>query len=409
MKLPSLFLLACSTIAAGVAAQGPAHVVGMTRNLPLLRHQDPVNCQLLNQCGLAGMPNAAALPWFAGGTAWDPTRSGAWVTNGQWLAQYDDNCNVLCPPMPIPLAGVNAIVTGMEVVEGLNQLWMIDNGGALRFFSNTCPPAPLGICNTGLGGALTSVTTGIAVDEGKGIVFIAYPDMATGINRIVVSLIANPCQPVSQFALPQCFAAFGLVTGLCCDWGNNTLYATDGTTVVSMNYGWAPPNVLVGPVQCCPLAVVADTYIGLAVRPGRPTSMGQPCANGACAPCPMVHSIPNDSVLGNAQFRLDLDNVFGNSFAFCLIGAGPCTAPGVGGPPLCGPIYTLPYLGYLGANLVISPAICGGSTSFPLPLPLNPTLAGLTYSSQGLVLCVGPGGGLGFAMSNCLSWTLQGN
>lgn len=410
MKTSLLAFVVPSVFACGLAAQTPHHLVGNTRNLPQLRHTNPVNCAPIDQCPLPAGLSAAALPLFAGGTGWDPKRPGAWVTNGTVLAKFDDNCNPMCPFTAIPFPGIVTVATGLEVVEGADQLWMIDSAGGLHRYTNACPPVHLGVCNTGLGPAPgPQVTSGLAVDEGLGLVFISYPNDATGINWIVVSSLANPCVELSRFIVPPCFGGFGLVTGLACNWGNRTLFATDGLSVVAMRYNWAPPNIVIVNQNCCPVVAVGDPMIGLAVRPGGATSIGIPCANGSCAPCPMNHTLGNDPVLGNLNFRLNLDDAFGNSFSFCLIGDGPCNPPGISAPALCGPIYTVPYLGALGVNLISGPSICGGSTSFLLPLPVAPTLAGFTYSSQCLNLCVGPAGGLGFALSNCLSWTIQGN
>ena len=45
-------------------------------------------------------------------------RSGAWITDGRNLAQVDDNCVVLCPPMAIPGLAPNAVATGLYVGAG---------------------------------------------------------------------------------------------------------------------------------------------------------------------------------------------------------------------------------------------------------------------------------------------------
>lgn len=406
---PTSLLFALPLLASVLAAQTPPHLVGITRNLPALRHVSHAPCAVLAQCPLPIPSPAAVGPAFAGGTAWDPTRSGAWVSNGQLLAKFDDACGAMCPPMMIPTLGGNAFITGMEVVEGMNELWMIDSLGFLHRYTNTCPPAAIGVCNTGLGPtAIGNVTTGLAVDELNGIVFISYPMVPAGPNRIVVSLLAAPCTPVSQFLLPACFAAFGVVQGLACDWGNQILYATDGSATVGMSYNWLAPNVLPGPITCCPPVAAADPMVGLAIRPGRASSVGTSCANGSCAPCPQVHSLRNDPCLGNAQFALGLDQAPAGALAVLAIGVGPCLVPGIAAPPLCGPLHTIPLLGTVGPNLTGGFGVCDGTTSFNVPLPVAPGLAGQIFSSQAITICLG-GGVLGFGMSNCLSWQLQGN
>ncbi|HEX5051996.1 MAG TPA: hypothetical protein VFZ65_09505 [Planctomycetota bacterium] len=390
-----------------LCAQTSDHLLGITRNAPFLRHVDDQNCAVLGQCAVPGMPPSTPLPPYVGGTAWDPVRSGAWVTNGLLLAKVDDNCVVQCPPNAIPTLAANAFVTGLEVVVGRNELWMIDNLGNLHRYTNACPPVPIGGCNTGLGlGAVMSATTGLAVDEARGIVFLAYPDFATGVNTIVVRTMAAPCAPLSQFVLPSCAAGFGTVLGLACDWGKHVLYATDGLHTLVVSYTWVPPNVVPLQPTCCG-SLGADPLIGLAIRPGRATSVGTPCANAPCPLCPMNHSLGNDPSLGNAAFRLDLDGAPANSFAWCMIGQGPCLVPGVVALPFCGPIHTIPYLGALGANATGGAGVCDGATSFNLSLPVSLGLAGSVFSSQCLVLCFG-GGVFGFSQSNCLSWELQG-
>src|SRR5688572_22931109 len=185
MKAPSLLAFVLPAVVSVVSAQTPDNLIGITRMAPSLRQQSHTPCTLLSQCLLPGMPPAPPPPW-AGGCAWDPVRSGAWVTNGQLLGKYDDTCVMQCAPAPFPVVGVAIVVTGLELVEGMNQLWAIDSAGVLHFFTNACPPAPLGQCNTGLGPtAIGNVTSGLAVDELQGLVFIAHPVFPGGMNRIV--------------------------------------------------------------------------------------------------------------------------------------------------------------------------------------------------------------------------------
>jgi len=65
-------------------------------------------------------------------------------------------------------------------------------------------------------------------------------------------------------------------------------------------------------------------------------------------------------------------------------------------------------LGSPGPNPTIGIGQCSGSTSFAFPLPLNPGLAGWTLSSQCVAFCV-TSAIQGTAVSNCLSFVLQGN
>ncbi|MCA8951815.1 MAG: hypothetical protein KDE27_20060 [Planctomycetes bacterium] len=390
-------------------AQTPDHLVGLTRNIPALRHTDFQNCAPLNVCPVPMAPTGAA-PLSAGGTGWNPIKSAAWVTNGIDVALIDDNCAVVCPPMPIPGFGPNRWATGLEFVESLNQILIIDQLGFLHSFADGCPINPLAVCNTGLAPMGAASTSGIAVDEGNRYVFISYSDFATGLNRIAVSQLNNPCQILCTLQVPTACPTvpFGAITGLACDWGRQVLYATDGNSTIAMRYQIGAVCVQIVAVNCCTLAAAADPYVGIAVRPGRATTSGQPCANGTCPNCPMQHSLANDPNLGNAAFALDLTGAPAGSLAWCIIGAGPCTMPGVVVAPLCGPIFAQPTLGVLGVNPTGGAGGCSGGTSFAFPLPPLPGLAGWTISSQCIAICTGSAG-IGTAVSNCLSFTLQGS
>jgi hypothetical protein len=149
--------------------------------------------------------------------------------------------------------------------------------------------------------------------------------------------------------------------------------------------------------------------IGLAVRPGGATSVGQPCANGVCPVCPMRHSLRNDPNLGNSQFALGLDLAPPGQLAWCVIGAGPCSPLGVVIPPLCGPLFTTPILGTIGPVVTAGGGPCGGTATFPLGLPVIPGLCGAILSSQCVVFCSNTAGAIGTSVSNCLSWQIQCN
>ncbi|HEB51702.1 MAG TPA: hypothetical protein ENI87_00455 [bacterium] len=398
------------TAASPLLAQTSQSLIGLTRVNPSLRQQR-LNCTTMGQCNLPGMP--ATLNTFAGGTAWDSVHSGAWVTNGRFIARYDDNCQPQCPPIAVPaLTTTTTFITGLEVVDAFDQLWMVDSEGRIRFYSNTCPPQLQGGCNSSLvptPAPNQRVTTGIAVDEGIGLVFVAYANLSTGTTKIAVNDMSNPCVQFDIIDVPPCTTPFGAIRGIACDWGSQIIYATDGYTVVAMNYAWNGSNLTIVQANCCPaISVTVDPYAGLAVRPGGATSIGTACNNGSCANCPMIHTLRNDPVLGNQQFSLALEGAFGSSFSFCMIGDSPCHNQGVVVPPLCGPVHVGGYVGYLGPVLIQGPSVCGGSATFNLPLPASPALVGDVYSSQCLNLCVGATGALGFSLSNCLSWELQG-
>lgn len=396
--LPVLF-----AAAATLSAQGPNPVlVGLTAQIPSVVHRDQAVCADL-ACTPAGFPQMVGLP-YQGGTAWDPIRSGAWISNGPVLALVDDNCNYLCPPMPTPTP---APITGLEVVESLNEIWATDANSNLVRMSHACPPAFLGMCNLGIAPTPTRGTSGLAVDEGRGLVFVCAGDWGTGASQLRVSLMGSPCTPFHIQPVVSTCSTVPLrpLTGLAVDWANHTLYMTDGLQTIGWAYAFNPagPSIVFAPLNCC-MVPGTDMLIGLAVRPSRPVSVGAPCANGTCPACPMVHTLRNDPNLGNAQFALDLTGVPTGSVAFAALSIGGCTPAGTFIPGLCGPLWlSAPLWGSLGPNFPAG----GGctSTTFPMPLPPMLAVAGMPVGSQCLALC--PGGGT--SISNCLSWILQGN
>jgi hypothetical protein len=416
--MKSLLATVCSfpLLAAFAAAQTPNYLVGLTRNTPVVNKRDQTTCTQLPICAPPGFPPAAAQP-YAGGTAYDPMRQGTWISNGFLLAEVDDNCNYICPPAPAPLVSPNAVVTGLEEVESLNQVWMLDSFGNIYQMQYACPPAVLNICNTGLGLVGNNATGGLAVDECNRLVFYSYSNWVTGATQIHVATIALPCQTI-QVATPTPCAGSTVnrpVTGLACDGCRNILYMTDGFTTIGWNYTVLPgPVVVFGAQNCCtlpsPTPLGGDPMIGLAVRSGGATSLGPPCANGACPLCPMVHSLRNSPNLGNAQFGLDLSSAPFGSLVWCIIGVGPCSAPGALVPPLCGPVFTGPVLGTLGPNATAAGFGCGAFTTFNMPLPVLPGFCGVVLSSQCVAICPSTAGTvIGTSLSNCLSWELQSN
>jgi len=392
--------------AATALAQAP-HLVGLTAGATLT-HRDHANCVMLAQCPPLGFP-AAAASGALGGTGWDPVQRAAWISNGPVLAAVSDTCGFVCAPGPAPTPGA---ITGLEVVESQNEIWATDALGNICRMSRTCPPTLLSSCNTGLPVTGSQGLTGLAVDEGRQLVFFSHTDFATGISGIFVAPMSAPCSPFFAIHPPNVCTVLIGVTGLAVDWGNSTLYLTDGFTTAAWAYTAGPgPSITFGAFNCCFLTNGGGgRFVGLAWQPQPAAPFGAPCANGTCPACPMVHTSNGDPNLGNLNFALDLTGAPGGSLVWCLISIGACAAPGVTVPPLCGPLYiagsAAGTLGTLGPNLVPG-AGCAGVTSFPLPLPPNPAFAGLPLASQCVAFC--PAGVSGTSLSNCLSFVLQGN
>jgi hypothetical protein len=408
MRATTLALLLLSPVA---LAQTPDHLVGLTRLIPALHHHDHWNCQPLTRCSPAGFPPALASR-AAGGTAWNSARSGAWICNGAVIALVDDTCNYLCPTMPIPLTTANAVITGLDNAEGMNLLWMTDSLNNVYQFRPSCPLQLVSMCTLTLPITINGALTGVVVDEQYGIVIYTYSDFGTGLTQLLVARAGAPCQILQTVPLPRCANTpnFGPVTGSAVDWYRGILYVTDGNNTEAIRYTVAATGVVFGATNCCFLPIITlDNMVGLAVRPGRETPRGNPCNNGACPNCPMVHTLVNDPNMGNLQFALDLRGAPSPSLAWCIIGVGACSpAPVI--PPLCGPVLTPNILGTLGPIHTGTGGGCGGSAVFPLPLPLIPSLCGTVVSSQCSVLCPGASHTVPFgtALSNCLSFLLQG-
>jgi hypothetical protein len=399
-----------AALAAAVSAQST--LIGLTRASPLLARRDHAACVQLPFCNPPGFPPALAQP-YAGGTGFDPIRNGAWISNGALLADVSvTTCAYICPPAPAPLLSPNAVVTGLEMVESLNQVWMLDSFGNVYQMQYACPPIVLSVCNTGLALTATNATGGLAVDECNRLVFYSYTNWTVPTTTIHVATIANPCQILQTFTVTGCAgAAVRGITGLAVDGCRQVLYMTDGVTTIGWSYGVLPgPVVAFGPLSCCalPPPIAGDIFVGLAVRSADARPFGPACANGACPACPMTHTLRNAPNLGNASFGLDLSGAPLGALTWCAIGIGPCGAPGALFPPLCGPLFIGPPLGTIGL-VPTGPGIgCGGFATYNLPLPMNPAFCGTVLSSQCIAFCITAAGN-GTSLSNCLSWELQSN
>jgi len=411
MKLSILLIGALPFLATALPSQTPDNLIGFTRNLPLLRQVDHANCSRLSQCAVP-WPGITITPPYAGGTGWDPRRPGAWISDGRLLGKYADDCTPLCTPAMPPTLAPNAFITGLEVVQRLNQIVFVDSQGFIHFYTNTCPPIPVTMCYTGLGPtALGNVTTGLAIDEDQDLVFVAFPIYPVGPNFVAVLRLGNPCQVICQLLVPPCPAGpIGTFTGLACDWGRRILYGTDGNNTVALRYQLTSsvpcPSLLL--LSCCQFAAANDPFVGLAIRPGGATRFGHPCNNGLCPNCANQHTLGNDPVLGNADFHLVFDQAPARSLAWALIGAGPCRNSPIITPLLCGPVWSTPLLGSLGPIPTGGITPCSGAAVFAFPLPASATFAGWVLSSQCVTLCATPVG-IGTAMSSCLSFELQGS
>ncbi len=395
----SLFAIALT--AGTVAAQGYS-LNGLTRTTQSLARTVHGACVAMPGCPAPGMPPHTS--FAAGGTAFDGTTNDTWATSGQVLASYTGTtgCTIVCPPMPCPKSSAAANASGLDVVESMNQLWIVDDQNWLTQCIIGCPPVIVAQCmiNTLPGDRIS----GVAVDDGNGLVFYTAIN-ATGGN-LYVAQIATPCSPFTVSPMPSCTAAFTPPQGVAADWGAATLYWTDGPSTYSFNYAYvaAGPAITYGPVTCCPFVQSPnDPYTDLTLHPRGSSPAGNPCANGTCPTCTNWHSLRNAPILGNT-IQLGLDQAPEAALAWCLLSIGSCSAGAPTVPPLCGPLLVGPGP-TLGFNITSGVAGCNGSTTFNVATPPVPAFAGLPIASQCVVLC---GGVTGTALSNCQSWVLQG-
>jgi hypothetical protein len=415
MRHATAVLLFAAASAAPVAAQTAPNLIGPTRNTPLIHQSVHGTCTPLGSCTPPGMPlPPLASQWFwPGGSAWDSGNDALWVTTGQMIGRYGMNgCTVQCAPVACPKsAGSDA--TGMDLHDGNGQLWVIDSAGIITRATNACPPVALTpTYNTGLALAGNVATTAIALDELRGIVFYATADFGVGSGSIYAALIATPGAWFQVQPVFDCFPNPTLITGLACDAANAALYWTNGRGTFRWTYTFnvAGPSIAYTPGTCCiQVAPFPDPYTDLSIRWGGATSTGGPCANGSCPACPFVHVLRNAPLLGSV-LQLGLDFAQPGTLALCAVDLGSCATTGPVLAPFCGPVLLplTPVLAILGPNVPVG-GPCNASTTFFLPLPSNPLLAGTPLASQCFALCgatgTSPGGGT--MVSNCLSWVLQ--
>jgi hypothetical protein len=406
----TLLLTVLALAASELRAQLPHHLIGLTRNMPLVNQRSHAACAQLPFCTVAGLV-PYPLPW-AGGSAWDPTRQILWLSNGPSIAAVlPDTCTSWCVTQPAPIP-TGAYVAGLEYVESQDELWMIDSNAVLHRTTTACQPTVLASCATGVPLGPNVAPGGLAVDECHGLVFYSVSNWSTNTTQLAVAAIATPCQPFAQLPVATACAGLLAVTGLAADGCRSVLYLTDGVITVAWSYTVAPGlSVTFGTPTCCtlpPPVAAANTLVGLAVRSGRASSVGTPCTNGACQGCPLTHVLRNSPNLGNASFGLDVQGAAFSTLIWCVVGHGACAANGPVLPPLCGPALVAPTITTIGPFTAPAGGGCYVYVPFHFPLPLLPGLCGVVLSSQFVALCPS-GATFGTALSNCLSWELQGN
>lgn len=406
-------------LAAPIGAQVEAQLFGLTRTAAALRIQT-TTCTAANAGCATGLA-ATVEPW-AGGSAYDAQSGGAWISNGNVVARVDPRgCTPACGPWAAPV-GIG-VVTGLEVLETQNELWVLDSTGTLNrlSLSGSCNgPQIVGSCNTGLGRVGQRATAGLAADESFGLVFYGVSDFAGTANELDIATVANPCAPFQRLPLPVCaLGSWGNLRGLAVDSCRHILFATDGLRTLALPYRYDPmgPAVTFGAARCCQGPVTTpDPLVGLAFRPSPGEPVGTSCTNGACRPCPMSHTLLTGATVGNPNLLFALEQAQDNTLTWLALGAGPCRNVGPTIPPLCGPVLVAGGAGNPPAVAGPFPVSggsgpCQASAIVVVHVPNDPAFCGSDWSSQFLSLCAvpGPNPAIGTALSNCLSFTILGS
>lgn len=391
-----------------IARAEAQNVIGLTNKTPLVVRQSTVSCKTASckPIGHVKRPHPAS-----GGTAFDATRKGVWITSGKVISLVDPvNCKTLCRAL-LPIAGD---ATGLAMYEPKRILLIPSTAGIIYTVLATCPPRLLSRCS--LKGVIPAGWTvgGIAVDDVRARVYFTASNFGlpqTPANILYAAPLAFPCKPVCKTELKRCKnVALSRVTGVAYDpCRGGTLYVTDGLWTVAYAVA-SSGNCLIRPVRCCPLKLISgDSYIGLAVLPSLSSSTGKSCTARPCPSCPsMRHELGGLPTLGNPTFSLDVVNAPRNAQAYMFVGLGPCASPGF--PFGCGRIHVSlspPGPFFLGGQSTGAGVACTGSAKWTLPIPANSALCGRTLSSQAFVLCRSAVG-LGHGLTNCQTWTISG-
>jgi hypothetical protein len=397
------------SLLAGATAQSQANLIGITLTTPLIHQAVHGTCTQITNCPALSLPPTTS-PHLPGGSAWDASSDALWATTGTLIGRFDvTSCAVQCGgPFPCPRTPASE-ASGLDLHDGTNRLWIVDDLGGVFECTNACPPVVLNSWNNGLFSG-TVRPSAISIDEARGLIFYGTMDAfsTSGSGTIHVALLSSPNIVFQSTPAIDCFTNQNLLTGLAADGGASVLYWTNGrdTRAQSYTYNSSGPSVTFSPPTCCVMMTpLLEPYIDLSIKWGGATSTGSPCANGACAPCPMVHVLRN-APLNSTVLQLGLDFAEPFTFALCLVNLGSCASAGPTIPPFCGP-FLVPVLApasplVLGAYIPVGSGPCSASATALLPLP-GPSFVGTPLASQWVSLCLPTG----TAMSNCLSWVLQ--
>ena len=397
---PVTFALAFATVALAPAAQTEANVVALTSNSPGLVRRNISQCTE-QVCTAPGFPSPTGTA--AGGAAYDTRRRGTWVTDGLTIAMLDSRtlCIELCSQQPIPLTNPNAYVTGLAYSHQSDELWVVESTNRVLSYSiSSCSLSRTSRCNAPVPSG--EMLTGIAVDDATGLVYYSWANFG-GRSRggqVAVATLQRPCQPICVVEVRTGPTGGSLrpLHGLGFDSCRNELWVTDSVDMVNGSIDLASCTWTA--LRACGSSLPNDPFAGLTVEPGTEAIVGQPCATQNCTGCsPGLFLGGGDAVPGNLGFRLDGFNIPAQATAATVFNFGPCAAPGISLPFLCGPLLVslaTPPIAFTQATGGTTG--CTGTTSLPISLQ-SPALCGTTFHAQVIGLC----GGGGTFLTNCVA------
>lgn len=395
-------------LAVGLCAQTTPELIGVTAATPFVRTRDMAVCRE-STCAPLGFPAMAAHP-AAGGTAYDPTRGGVWISNGTMVAcTSPDDCRYLCPPAL--LAGSRAFVSGLAVDEIRTRLWLTDTANEIHAYELRCPlTLPLTSCTASVPARHT--IGGIATADVEGLVIWSSSDFsgtAPPGNVLHVAPMARPCTPTCSTPLPGCgLSAMGPIHGVAYDQCSRMVWVTDGFKTLGLVLDTR--TCALTPTHCC-TPTTTEPFIGLCVKPSRATVSGRACVHPACGPCTPTTSIgtAGDPAIGNAAFTVTLSGAPLATTAWLMLSlGGPCVSPGAPAPaPFCGLIVvdlSIPPI-VVGPVTTTGLAACTGSAAMRVSVPASLGLCGLHGCAQWIGICAAGAGGV---LSPGLSFALSG-
>jgi hypothetical protein len=392
-----------------IQAQSPQALIGGANSgTPFMQRQIYCNPATSLCSPILGVPANA----YAGGTAYEPGRQIIWDTDGLRLTGVrvlsNPPCRPLCTPIGVPGLPATGFATGLAYDDNTSILYVLTSTPEILTLTTPATTAcPVFQSRCSLTGVFPTSHQpgGLAFSEKHRAIFYSASDFSGGAanNVVFIAPVTSVCAPLCKFTLPGCPGfVLGPITGMAYDDGRNILYLTDGKVIqrlVIVPGGNCQPQL----VDCCTAPVLAP-YYGLEIEPSHVTSTGTACTSAPCPTCAsMLFGALGDPTVGNASFAMNLTNAPASGILLAYMGVGSCTA---GIPVICGMFHPSLAPIYLGNVPISGTPTCGGTATFPLPIPNAYFLIGLDVCVQGLVVCTPS---FGFGLTNALNLRITDN